>query len=542
MFDFTHRRHDRVNTSTALPPRSKDRYAGQAYDYGGTYASLPPCYSSQTAIASRSPPPPYDENPRPHKQQGYTMSPRPQMCQSQQHLPVNIAERPRRQKDSRASHVNATRLQKPNPYRREKTRNSDANLLGRPLPSFFNDCPVVRTMNQSAAACDRVAARVNEALAQLDAEEQDLEITRLEEDLRRAEIEHSKEKPSEQPRCSTIDFRKTWQYANSRLPPHMPPMKMYMATWQIVCMAAQASLDVYRRPQKEEKEDYVKADWRQGTKAMVINSRPVDDRNIIVIAIRGSRWNIIDWAVNFRPAPSEPIGFLDDEGNACHAGFLQVARAMVAPIATRLRNMLEQNPSRASSSLLFTGHSAGGAVASLLYMHMMATTFESELNLLTGCFKRVHCVTFGTPPLTFLPLHNPPGKKYERNVFLTFANEGDPVVRADRQYLSTLTRIIAAPSPLSDASPKQRMKQGNTSAADLKPLKWEVPPATLSNAGRMVLLRERPGKKGTVEAVQVTDEQLREVIFGDPEMHHMDLYKRRIDELAIAAVTGAKVS
>jgi hypothetical protein len=274
---------------------------------------------------------------------------------------------------------------------------------------------------------------------------------------------------------------------------------------------------------------------------MVINSRPVDDRNLIVIAIRGSKWNIVDWAVNFRPAPSEPIGFLDDEGNACHAGFLQVARAMIAPIAARLRHLLEQNPSRASSSLLFTGHSAGGAVASLLYMHMMAMSFESELNLLTGCFKRVHCVTFGTPPLTFLPLQNPPGRAYDRNIFMSFANEGDPVVRADRQYLSTLTRIIAAPSPLSDCSLKQRLKPNNTSTVNLLPPRWDVPPATLSNAGRLVLLREQPGKRGAVEAVQVTDELLRDVIFGDPEMHHMELYKRRIDALAIAAVTGKKM-
>ena len=69
-------------------------------------------------------------------------------------------------------------------------------------------------------------------------------------------------------------------------------------------------------------------------------------------------------------------------------------------------------------------------------------------------------------------------------------------------------------------------------------MRWDVPPATLSNAGRMVLLREKPAKRRVVEAVQVTDEDLRGVVFGDPEMHHMELYKQRIDELAIAAVTG----
>lgn len=68
--------------------------------------------------------------------------------------------------------------------------------------------------------------------------------------------------------------------------------------------------------------------------------------------------------------------------------------------------------------------------------------------------------------------------------------------------------------------------------------RWEIPPATLSNAGRIVLMREKPDNRHAIEAVQVTDEELRDVIFGDPAMHSMELYKSRIDQLAIAEVTG----
>ncbi|EME45001.1 hypothetical protein DOTSEDRAFT_70897 [Dothistroma septosporum NZE10] len=281
---------------------------------------------------------------------------------------------------------------------------------------------------------------------------------------------------------------------------------------------------------------------------MVIKSRSVDEKNLIVIAIRGSKWNVVDWAVNFRLAPSEATGFLNDAGNAVHAGFLKVARAMVAPVAARLRHLLEQDPSRASSSLLFTGHSAGGAVASLLYMHMLASLVETELNILIGCFKRVHCITFGTPPLSLLPLQTPAGRNYERHLFYNFVNEGDPVVRADRQYLSTLTQIIAAPSPLTSSKTtqhhlrqqlsRQALNNGSRPQNAVLPMRWAVPPATLSNAGRIILLREKPGANQSMEAVQVTDEQLRDVVFGDPEMHRMELYRHRVDELAIAAVTG----
>lgn len=36
------------------------------------------------------------------------------------------------------------------------------------------------------------------------------------------------------------------------------------------------------------------ANWRMGTKAMVIKSLPIDDMNIVVFAIRGSQ-TFMDW-------------------------------------------------------------------------------------------------------------------------------------------------------------------------------------------------------------------------------------------------------
>lgn len=69
----------------------------------------------------------------------------------------------------------------------------------------------------------------------------------------------------------------------------------------------------------------------------------------------------------------------------CHSGFLSVAQKMVKPVATRIRTLLEENPARSSCSLAFTGHSAGGAVASLLFAHMLSETIRSELTILAGC-------------------------------------------------------------------------------------------------------------------------------------------------------------
>ncbi|EMC98310.1 hypothetical protein BAUCODRAFT_66585 [Baudoinia panamericana UAMH 10762] len=351
-----------------------------------------------------------------------------------------------------------------------------------------------------------------------------------------------------------LNFKKSWLYANSRLPPGMLPFKAYLSTWALISRAAKASLDVYERPGRMQMDGYFNADPRNDTKAHSFRVQEVDDRKLLVCAIRGSTFNLFDWKRNFGFAPKEPTGFLDDEGNGCHEGYLRIARSMIKIVAKQLRQLIEQDPSWDSSYLLFTGHSAGGAVASLLYMHMLSKTISSDLTELAGLFKRIHCITFGVPPLTLLPLQTPSGKGRNKNIFLSFASEGDLIVRVDWEYIKSLAKLIAAPAPRLEQSGgrqqgcRQKKTQDQTAP---HPPKWPVPPSSLSTAGRLVLLREAPilnpsskqtgNQRPKLEAVQLTDDQLRGTIFGDPAMHPMTLYKRRIDELMIAAVTGAEV-
>ncbi|KAL2131858.1 hypothetical protein VTI74DRAFT_4546 [Chaetomium olivicolor] len=372
-------------------------------------------------------------------------------------------------------------------------------------------------------------------------------------------------------------FAKVDRYANSRLPMTLPPLKLYIPTYPLLCLAAQYSERVYEPPSgRAERDAHFDADWRAGTKAMVIKSVPMDYMNTIVFAIRGTA-TFMDWAVNLNMAPTSPVGFLDDPGNLCHAGFLSVARKMVAPVASRLRQLLEEDPNRASYSLLITGHSAGGAVAALLYSHMHATSkaAESELNAVAGCFKRIHCITFGTPPISLVPLTKPDDyarrPKVRKSLFMSFVNEGDPVTRADKAYVKSLLELFAAPAPAQIDAPSISSKPADTrktrrdrppgTASPSTPASrpprpvWNVPPCTLSCAGRIVVLRSGDpkgkmkggkNKKTTVEerlqegvvAQVVTDEQLRGVVWGDPVAHMMRLYAGRVEVLAVGAVTG----
>jgi hypothetical protein len=234
---------------------------------------------------------------------------------------------------------------------------------------------------------------------------------------------------------------------------------------------------------------------------------------------------------------------------------------MIEPVAKRLSTLLADDPSRSTSSLLITGHSAGGAVAQLLFTHMLSRTVNSELTHLAGFFKRVHCITFGTPPVSLLPLTVPRTKFSKKSLFFSFVNEGDPVARADKAVVGSLLKLYATPAPNticpitglpipSSLKPWKRPKWSRLKPAGTWPNNpsstvsngpvWPVPDATLSMGGRIVLLRPHVEAKGPedIEAVPVSDELLRDVIFGDPVCHTMTLYARRIEILATRAVTA----
>ncbi|KAI9665196.1 MAG: hypothetical protein M1831_002206 [Alyxoria varia] len=399
-------------------------------------------------------------------------------------------------------------------------------------------------------------------------------------------------------------FCKAWLYANSRLPPSLPPLKLYIPTFPILCLAAQYSLRVYEtspsppntQPQPQPAISSrpptirIPASPRHNTKAITLSLHTCDTTRLILIAIRGTQ-SLRDWRSNLRSSPMSPGGFLSDPGNLCHAGFLAAARALLRPIAAELRDLLQQRPERCGASLCFTGHSAGGAVACLLYAYVMgssdsgASAIASELKDIAAIFKRIHCVSFGAPPVSLLPLQRPSvpahspsdsreRKRIEKSLFFSFVNEGDPVVRADG--VSAVKNLVA----LYTALPPLRAGV----------VEWPVPECTLSCAGRLVLLRGQSslqlqtnvtsthntqvggvgdgsgalgtalnkfglpvkrGKNGGGQnaaansipqlantACVITDEQLRGVVFGDPDCHAMTLYEERVRQLATGAVIG----
>ena len=212
---------------------------------------------------------------------------------------------------------------------------------------------------------------------------------------------------------------------------------------------------------------------------------------------------------------------------------------------------LQQHPAASTKpSLLFTGHSAGGAVASILYSHMLSTSVKSDLTALVPWFEQIHCISFGAPPVSLTPLQE---QHREAGVFLAFANEGDPVLRlSNTAYLKSLAKLIAAPLPLlrtdeSSRTPHKNLRRRLSTLmrrvdpahlvsheSDELPL-WPVPKVPMTNAGHVVLLRE---EKKMAIALQVKPEDLRDVIFGDLAQHSMYVYMKRVQEMACSAIIG----
>ncbi|PTU24585.1 hypothetical protein P175DRAFT_041651 [Aspergillus ochraceoroseus IBT 24754] len=241
---------------------------------------------------------------------------------------------------------------------------------------------------------------------------------------------------------------------------------------------------------------------------------------LLVIAIRGSTSKRKDWTVNFDDmgTGTDGDGFINSETRSfqVHGGFLACAKAMADKVSGAVSSVLsdaEKEEPATEIQLLFTGHSAGGAVASLLYAHMMSKN-SSPLTDLSSKFRSIDCVVFGSPPVS-----KPGLDTYgtEHSTFLSIINEGDPVPRIDKDYIETLLLLYISPMP---AFPVHR----------------DLPPMRLDTAGTILFLKD--GQPGFC-AVAEDDSQkgiknvLATTIFGNPRAHKMDIYLVKLGLVSI---------
>ncbi|OAQ67654.1 lipase (class 3) domain-containing protein [Pochonia chlamydosporia 170] len=237
--------------------------------------------------------------------------------------------------------------------------------------------------------------------------------------------------------------------------------------------------------------------------------------NVIVVAIRGSV-TYHDWLVNLNNGGGRPVQdpFLgvDEVGTpySAHPGFLECAKAMKTKVFELIHQFCSNNFAaevRSKPTLLFTGHSAGGAVAAMLYTHLLnCDPVLDDIHMsaaLKTAFGAVHCITFGAPPITTKPLL----PSQAGSLLLSIINDGDPVPRADKEYIDALLRLFSNDMP----------EEGT---------KYVLPPRVFFNAGAEIitlvdgrLLRPSEFGKGS----------LAETLMGDKRAHSMLEYRRRLE-------------
>ncbi|KAF1962259.1 alpha/beta-hydrolase [Byssothecium circinans] len=296
---------------------------------------------------------------------------------------------------------------------------------------------------------------------------------------------------------------------------------------------------------------------------------------VVVVAIRGTA-SVRDWSVNFNHSSNNHTQAGDFLGETpekstykVHSGYLESAIQSVSALEEAiLRLLLDQSLTRflEPPQLLFTGHSAGGAVASILYAHLnnrnqhcLSSTqnlyskpgqpTSSPLQKLHTKFSSIHLITFGAPPVTTpsipLPLN---GSSASSNAACyAIINEGDPIPRADDAYIDALLRLFvyvppATPTlPASNPSASQLSSLGSQlSAVQLSDSnqpgpRYELPRPQLRNAGQILLLRG-PGSMRSASYLPVfwntpkegSQGALEEMLFANPAMHHMLKYLERL--------------
>ncbi|KAK7444613.1 hypothetical protein Landi51_08425 [Colletotrichum acutatum] len=141
----------------------------------------------------------------------------------------------------------------------------------------------------------------------------------------------------------------------------------------------------------------------------IVPTDPSSRCKALVIAIRGSS-SSIDWLVNLNSDLVEcpdlvtiPESRLKPTPKV-HRGFAKCARTIAPGLVDQIKTALDENQTQDQEiEIVFTGHSAGGAVACLLFCYVLTRQILSNM--------------------------------------LAFANDGDPISRMDAAYATELARI-----------------------------------------------------------------------------------------------------
>ncbi|KAL4944329.1 hypothetical protein BDV06DRAFT_94353 [Aspergillus oleicola] len=258
--------------------------------------------------------------------------------------------------------------------------------------------------------------------------------------------------------------------------------------------------------------------------------------SVFVVAIRGSA-SIVDHVVNANYRPANADHFINlarlnppqrrpGVPLEAHAGFLKSAEALDPIVCREINRYVDENGEK--SHVLLTGHSAGGAVASLLFLR-----YVCPMNSIIQP-TRLSCITFGAPPvITVAPSID------NSYLCLNIINEFDMVSRADGAYKDCLVNLARSMYEAQDLVEHTAIPQQNTILKQetqfwKKQPRWPTPASCYSHIGPRIVCLMRPDDNPSslrLYTVEVSQTDFEQLLFCRVSVHRRACYAQRVQSL-----------
>ncbi|KAH8173603.1 lipase (class 3) domain-containing protein [Sarocladium implicatum] len=265
----------------------------------------------------------------------------------------------------------------------------------------------------------------------------------------------------------------------------------------------------------------------------------------LIVSIRGTA-SAADHMVNLNGQPTDATGFLGLEVGrsvTAHKGFLSCAETLLPIVLKDLIRLVQADSS--IRQITFTGHSAGGAVSSLIFLHILHHKIPEIAHVSLGL------ATFGSPPVTSTNSTATAKDSPQFGFAYAFVNEHDIVSRADSAYISSIIDLYrsryglptAATDGAINASEEMTRVQGQRADAIIEPNNtWKLPPATFQIVGDIVVLRatistpvvfeagssNAPALSTTFEGLNISPDDFSQLLFCEVGVHKRRLYVDRM--------------
>ncbi|KAJ3542503.1 hypothetical protein NM208_g4056 [Fusarium decemcellulare] len=275
----------------------------------------------------------------------------------------------------------------------------------------------------------------------------------------------------------------------------------------------------------------------------------MDNTKTLFVSIRGTA-SATDHMVNFNTDRKNaasvfafPGGF---EDIFAHSGFLACANTLLPWLRQEIVRQVALDPT--VDHVVFTGHSAGGAVAAIVFLHFVCHC-PTELS-----GAKFSLITFGSPPVTSINVTQMAQDLRQTKHILAVVNEYDLVSRIDQSYLTSIIDLYRAAYDLPSVSTDVLTTNHSSQDAGRQ---WQLPYPDYHAVGEIVVMRARLDVGGTgltggsnlvtdkapaqkLDMRQISPAEFSKLIFFEISVHKRRIYLERLEKMIQSRVQDSQ--